>query len=82
MLFIKTAEKGGKNLAQTHGILSDTASKIDEKGYPFSQFVFPSLFDTIPYTALESHPNTHYDHLVELSQLARSLLFFGLSVLS
>ena len=59
VLFIKTAEKGEKNLAQTHAILSDTASKIDERGYPFYQFVFPSLFDTVSYTTVERHPNTH-----------------------
>lgn len=75
MLFIKTAEKGGKNLAQTHAVLSDAASKIDERGYPFYQSVFASLFDTVPMPLLRGI-RTHNGRLMEFSQLVRSLLFF------
>lgn len=35
MLFIKTAEKGEKNLTHTRDIRGDAASKTDERGYPF-----------------------------------------------
>lgn len=73
--FYKNAEKGEKSLAQTYAILSDIGSKIDGRGYPFYQFGFPSLFDTVAYTAVERHPYRHYGHIMELSQLARSLVF-------
>lgn len=35
------------------------------------------LYLRASYTALERHPNTHGGHHRELSQLARSWLFFG-----